>query len=78
MTDNLFSKLREVLWPYGDDRDPLEKFIVICDGKVWEDHYPSINKLNCIRDEYPMVDKAYEQFVTAYNLVINDWESKNE
>ena len=65
-----YKVLREVT------QDPLEDFIVICHGKVWEDHYPSINKLNQIRDEYPVVDKAYEQFKTAYNLVINDWESK--
>ena len=77
MTNNLFDKLREVWWP-SKSRNPLEEFIVICHGKVWEDHYPSIDKLKNIRDEYPVVDKAYEQFKTAYNLVINDWESKNE
>lgn len=78
MTNNLFSKLREFLWPYGDDRDPLEEFIVICDGKVWEDHYPSIAKLNSMCKEYPALNSSFEKFKTSWDLVINDWESKNE
>ena len=58
------------------DPIPLEQFIVICHGKVWEDHYPSIDKLNSMRKEYPALDSAFKKFKTSYNLVVNDWESK--
>jgi len=44
----------------------------------WEDCVPSINKLNRMCEEYPALDSAFEKFKTAYNLVIDDWKSKND
>lgn len=44
--------------------------------KEWEDHYPSIHKLNSMRKEYPALDSSFEKFKTSYDLVVNDWESK--
>lgn len=62
--------------------DPLEEaykdyLVPVRRGvKEWEDHYPSIDKLNSMREEYPALDSAFKKFKTSYNLVVNDWESK--
>lgn len=62
-------------------RDPFEDYkdfmVPVKPGvKEWEDHYPSIDKLNSMRKEYPALDSAFEKFKTSYDLVIDDWESK--
>ena len=60
------------------DPIPIEDYLVpVRRGvKEWEDHYPSIDKLNSMREEYPALDSAFKKFKTSYNLVVNDWESK--
>lgn len=45
---------------------------------LWEERLPSVNEVKALAEEYPAFAKAYEQFRTAYNLVIDDWKSKDE
>jgi hypothetical protein len=45
---------------------------------LWEERLPGVNEVNALAEEYPAFAKAYEQFRTAYNLVIDDWKSKDE
>lgn len=46
--------------------------------KAWEDVLPGINDFHRMREEYPALDSAFEKFKTAWNLVIDDWERKND
>ena len=45
---------------------------------LWEERLPGVNEVNALAKEYPAFAKAYEQFRNAYNLVIDDWKSKDE
>ena len=45
---------------------------------LWEERLPSVNEVKALAEEYPAFAKAYEQFRNAYNLVIDDWKSKDE
>ena len=45
---------------------------------LWEERLPGFNEVNALAEEYPAFAKAYEQFRNAYNLVIDDWKSKDE
>jgi len=45
---------------------------------LWEECMPSVNEVNALAAEYPAFAKAYEIFRTTYNLVIDDWNNKDE
>lgn len=45
---------------------------------LWEERLPGVNEVKALAEEYPAFAKAYEQFRNAYNLVIDDWKSKDE
>jgi len=51
---------------------------LLSDQTLWEERLPGINEVNALAEEYPAFAKAYEQFRNAYNLVIDDWKSKDE
>lgn len=52
--------------------------IWLSDQTLWEERLPGVNEVNALAEEYPAFAKAYEQFRNAYNLVIDDWKSKDE
>ena len=52
--------------------------IYLNDRQLWEERMPSVNEVNSMAVEYPAFAKAYEIFRTAYNLVIDDWNNKDE
>lgn len=52
--------------------------IYLNDRQLWEERMPSVNEVNAMAGEYPAFAKAYEIFRTAYNLVIDDWNNKDE
>ena len=52
--------------------------IQLKDQTLWEECLPRVNEVNALAEEYPAFAKAYEQFRNAYNLVIDDWKSKND
>lgn len=48
------------------------------DQTLWEERLPGVNEVKALAEEYPAFAKAYEQFRNAYNLVIDDWKSKDD
>jgi hypothetical protein len=77
MTNNLLEKI--IRRPFLKGEQSEDFLIPVFHGvNEWEDCVPSINKLNRMCEEYPALDSAFEKFKTAYNLVIDDWESKND
>ena len=51
---------------------------LLSEQTLWEERLPGVNEVNALAEEYPAFAKAYEQFRNAYNLVIDDWKSKDE
>lgn len=45
---------------------------------VFEDYLPDIKELERMCEEYPGLDKAYENFKTFYKLVEQDWRGKQK
>jgi len=52
--------------------------IQLRDPTLWEECLPNLDEVQALAEEYPAFAKAYEQFRNAYNLVIDDWKSKND
>lgn len=48
------------------------------DIKEFEDTLPSIEKVEQMCEEYPALEKAYENFKLIYKLVHDDWISQKE
>lgn len=45
---------------------------------VWEDTFPDIGNVKEMFDEYPALEKAYENFKTIYKMVEQDWVGKQK
>jgi hypothetical protein len=45
---------------------------------LFEDYLPDIKELERMCEEYPGLDKAYENFKTFYKLVEQDWRGKQK
>ena len=43
---------------------------------LWEDKLPKIDRLNKMCEEYPALNKAYENFKSIYNMVDQDYKGK--
>lgn len=56
----------------------LTDSIQLRDPTLWEECLPNLDEVHALAEEYPAFAKAYEQFRNAYNLVIDDWKSKND
>ena len=41
--------------------------------KEFEDHMPSVSKINDMCEEYPALNQAWENFRTMYEFVHQDW-----
>lgn len=44
----------------------------------FEDHMPSVAKVEDMCNDYPALQKAYENFKTIYAMVRQDWEGRQE
>jgi hypothetical protein len=44
----------------------------------FEDHMPSVAKVEDMCKDYPALAQAYENFKTIYTLVHQDWKGKND
>lgn len=47
------------------------------DRVMFEDDMPDPQTLKRMSEEYPALEKAYENFKTIYKLVEQDWKGKN-
>ena len=45
---------------------------------LFEDYLPDIKELERMCEEYPGLEKAYENFKTFYKLVEQDWRGKQK
>jgi hypothetical protein len=45
---------------------------------IFEDYMPDVDELKEMCEEYPGLDKAYENFKTFYKLVEQDWRGKQK
>ena len=44
----------------------------------FEDHMPSVAKIEDMCNDYPALAKAYENFKTMYTMVHQDWKGRQE
>jgi len=44
----------------------------------FEDHMPSVAKVEDMCNDYPALKKAYENFKTIYKMVHQDWKGRHE
>ena len=44
----------------------------------FEDHMPSVAKVEDMCKDYPALDKAYENFKTIYAMVHQDWQGRQD
>ena len=44
----------------------------------FEDHMPSVAKIEDMCNDYPALAQAYEKFKTMYSLVHQDWKGRQE
>lgn len=44
----------------------------------FEDHMPSVAKIEDMCNDYPGLRKAYENFKTIYKMVHQDWQGKQD
>jgi len=45
---------------------------------MWEDCMPDPQKLKQMCEQYPALEKAYENFKTVYSMVEQDWKGNHE
>ena len=63
---------------FDDDNIDLNSITISLDKVMFEDMMPSVAQIEDMSVEYPAMKIAYENFKTMYNLVIDDWKSKQE
>lgn len=44
------------------------------DPVLWEDRMPDLEQVKKMCEQYPALDKAYENFKTIYSMVEQDWK----
>ena len=52
--------------------------ITISQPVEFEDHMPSVAKVEDMCNDYPALRKAYENFKSIYALVKQDWQGKQD
>lgn len=57
--------------------DPVAVFNGIRNPVIWIDYLPHPDDLKEMFNEYPGLEKAYENFKTVYDLVEPDWKEKS-
>ena len=63
---------------FDDDNIDLNSITISLDKVMFEDMMPSVAQIEDMSVEYPAMKIAYENFKTMYNLVIDDWKSKQD
>lgn len=63
ITDGIITDGGELNWADSIHWDPIE----------FEDQMPTVAKVEDMCNDYPALDKAYENFKTIYKLVEQDW-----
>jgi|SRR6056300_988071 len=52
--------------------------ITLSDPIEFEDHMPSVAKVEDMCNDYPALRQAYEKFKTIYAMVHQDWQGRQE
>jgi hypothetical protein len=52
--------------------------ITIVEPVEFEDQMPSVAKIEDMCNDYPALEKAYENFKTIYKMVHQDWQGKQD
>jgi hypothetical protein len=52
--------------------------IIITQPVEFEDEMPSVAKIEDMCNDYPALEKAYENFKTIYKMVHQDWQGKQD
>ena len=52
--------------------------LTLNDPVEFEDHMPSVSKVEDMCNDYPALAKAYENFKTIYAMVHQDWKGRQE
>lgn len=78
--DYIFEEPQEMISIHSEEAaEELGRIVAKEQGlKAWEDYLPGINDFHRMCEEYPALDSAFKKFKTAWDLVIDDWESKND
>lgn len=53
-------------------------YVSVQPARPFIDEMPSLSKINSMCNEYPGLEKAYENFKTAYKLVEQDYKGKQQ
>jgi hypothetical protein len=56
----------------------LDNIFVSTSGTPFEDTMPDFYELKNMIEEYPALEKAYENFKTVYKMVEQDWQGKKK
>jgi len=55
-----------------------DNFTLDLNPTMWEDCMPDPQKLKKMCEQYPALEKAYENFKTVYSMVEQDWKGNHE
>lgn len=58
--------------------DTIDLSNITFDRVMFEDRMPDPEELKQMCEEYPALEKAYENFKTVYKLVHQDWRGKQD
>ncbi len=58
--------------------DTIDLSNITLDRVVFEDSMPDPEEIKRMCEEYPALDKAYENFKTIYKMVHQDWRGKQD
>ena len=61
------------------DTIDLDNLTITLNNPVeFEDHMPSVAKVEDMCRDYPALEKAYENFKTIYKMVHQDWQGRQD
>lgn len=58
--------------------DTIDLSNITFDRVIFEDHMPNPEELKRMCEEYPALEKAYENFKIVYKMVHQDWRGKQD
>jgi len=62
----------------GDYTIDLDWDNITLEPTMWEDCMPDPQKLKKMCEQYPALEKVYENFRTVYSMVEQDWKGNHE